>query len=550
MRSLRAALVVAAFASAALALPAAASATDYCFGTVSDCATPAIDDGELQNYLTAAESNGTADRFFLRLPTFKTPVSYQSSEPVEIIGAGADKTVLTGSAPGAVLLLGGNPESSVSNLTIKPTGSAGMGLRLAGSDAHGVAVDATAAPALMAGVGASGGATFDDGSVDIGAALMLPALLALNDAATVTDSRLVAPKGYGVSTTAASATTVRRSTLDAKYGVSASDGHLAVSDSFVDLRGKGTYAAGPAIGVSVGPGGSVTTADADLERLTIVGSTPDTGETMGVASGANGAAQSATVHLRDSVMSGVGVPISRMGINGATVNVFTDRSLYQDPYFPHDAGTGSLVEERRLRGSPGFVDEAGSDFHLTAGSQLVDAGTPGELPPGTADRDGNPRPTDGDGDGTAVSDVGAFELAGRASSGGGSGSTGTPPAGAPVLSRLSVSPARVTIGARLPKLLASSSTHRAATIGFRLSKRARVVLRFAKLGRGGKLRTMKARVRVRAGEGANRIRFAGRLNPRVRLTSGAYRLTAIAIDGSGVRSKPATARFRAVRPRG
>jgi len=109
---------------------------------------------------------------------------------------------------------------------------------------------------------------------------------------------------------------------------------------------------------------------------------------------------------------------------------------------------------------------------------------------------------------------------------------------------------RVTIGARLPKLLASSSTHRAATIGFRLSKRARVVLRFAKLGRGGKLRTMKARVRVRAGEGANRIRFAGRLNRRVRLTAGAYRLTAIAIDGSGVRSKPATARFRAVRPRG
>jgi hypothetical protein len=61
----RSALLAATFACAALALPAFASAKDYCFGNVPGCTPAAYDDSELQLALTEAQSNGTDDRFFL-----------------------------------------------------------------------------------------------------------------------------------------------------------------------------------------------------------------------------------------------------------------------------------------------------------------------------------------------------------------------------------------------------------------------------------------------------------------------------------------------------
>ncbi len=63
--------------------------------------------------------------------------------------------------------------------------------------------------------------------------------------------------------------------------------------------------------------------------------------------------------------------------------------------------------------SPAFV--LGDDVHLTSDSPCVDAGTndpPGGLPP--TDADGNPRSIDGDGDGLAVADMGAYEYGGLA----------------------------------------------------------------------------------------------------------------------------------------
>jgi hypothetical protein len=548
----RFALLAVTFAVAALALPALASAKDYCFGDIPGCTSNGYDESKLDLALAEAESNGTADRFFLAPPAqFNKPAGYQSSEPVEIIGAGRDKTVLSSDVAGAVLTLGGNKNSSVRGLTIKPVGSATVGLRLAGSDAHDVAVDAASAPALLAGVIASDGAGFSAGSIDIGSAAM-PAFVVLDGSAAVSGSRLVAPKGYGVSSLGSDAT-VRRSTLDAKFGASASSGHLAVSDSLIDLRGKGSNATGRAVGVTAFPESSPGTAEADLDRVTIVGSTPGTIDAIGVSAGANGVAQSATIHMRDSVISGIGLPLARQGLNGATVNVSTDRSLYPQPVFPLNDGTGSLIEEHRLSGNPGFVDEAGGDFHLAIGSPLIDAGGPGPLPSGTADLDGNPRPSDGNGDGIAVTDVGAFEFRGGAAGpAAGSGTGATPPSGAPappVLSGLKVSPRRLAIGTPLPRLLPATNKRRARTIGFSLTRAARVEFRFTRLTADGKTKRIRTRVRIRARRGANRVRFAARLSRRVRLRAGAYRVTAIAVDSAGSRSKPATTRFTVIQPR-
>ena len=63
--------------------------------------------------------------------------------------------------------------------------------------------------------------------------------------------------------------------------------------------------------------------------------------------------------------------------------------------------------------SPLFAAPSLGDFHLLAGSPAIDAGSAVGAP--ASDFDGNARPQDGNGDGIAAYDIGAYERAGRVS---------------------------------------------------------------------------------------------------------------------------------------
>jgi hypothetical protein len=65
-------------------------------------------------------------------------------------------------------------------------------------------------------------------------------------------------------------------------------------------------------------------------------------------------------------------------------------------------GVGNIVSE------PAFVDPVGEDFHLRLASPCIDSGT-NLSPLITSDLDGRGRPIDGNGDGIAAFDIGAFE---------------------------------------------------------------------------------------------------------------------------------------------
>ncbi|HUD71004.1 MAG TPA: MopE-related protein [Dongiaceae bacterium] len=70
-------------------------------------------------------------------------------------------------------------------------------------------------------------------------------------------------------------------------------------------------------------------------------------------------------------------------------------------------GTGDPTGANgNIAADPQFVDPVAGDFRLSAGSPCIDAGSPGLL---SVDLPGRPRSLDGDGDGTAVPDMGAWE---------------------------------------------------------------------------------------------------------------------------------------------
>ncbi len=84
-----------------------------------------------------------------------------------------------------------------------------------------------------------------------------------------------------------------------------------------------------------------------------------------------------------------------------------------------------------------------------------------------------------------------------------------------------------------------------ATVAFRLSERSSVLVRVRSDGaRSSRARRGRARARAIAGyAGRNAFRLRARIGRRA-LRAGEYRLTLVAVDGAGNRSRPARARFR------
>jgi hypothetical protein len=106
----------------------------------------------------------------------------------------------------------------------------------------------------------------------------------------------------------------------------------------------------------------------------------------------------------------------------------------------------------------------------------------------------------------------------------------------PVIKRLKLSATRLRKG-------------RSIKISFRLNEAAKVTLNFERRLTGKRTRyaRVKGTLKVKGKAGANRVTFRGKLGKRW-LRAGRYRLTLVAKDASGDRSKPLRATFSFVKP--
>jgi hypothetical protein len=281
-------------------------------------------------------------------------------------------------------------------------------------------------------------------------------------------------------------------------------------------------------------------------------------------------AQNTDITLTNSIIHGFSTALdaSTPAAGAGKAEVAASYSDY-DPGGNATFGPNASLSEANVSnvGDAGFIDAAGGNYRLLPGSPLIDTGDPTAAQ--GLDLDSNPIVADGNGDGTARRDQGAFELqpaplagGGEQDGGGQLGGAAVPDIQSPLVGGFRAVPALFAVpraGTPLAARVARGTHFRYALTE---PGRVRLTIQRALPGRraGGKcvrpsprLRGAKSCSRHRtigalsrsARGGANSTKFSGRLGKRA-LRPGGYRAVMTATDAAGNRSASRTARFRVV----
>lgn len=410
-------LIVAALISVA---PASASATTFCVPSFSAACPNSggnVAQANLETAMTTSGSDGTPDTIIIGSGFFTTSSTFSptGSDALTLIGAGAGNTFLgTTSANNVfVMSLFSRGPTTIRNLTLVVgetlPDNAGSALGAdAGTALQDVTVDVRNPPSA-GGIG-SDGLSFAGGASTLErvrittsgtGAVSKPLRIGTisGTSVTATDLTIESARSTAIDLDAGAQLTANRVVLLGltNTGVLARPGVASLTNALIvgDANALMVTASAPG-----GIDASVT-----LDHATVVATAPSVQPPISATSNAAG---DATVTVTNSIVTGFS-----SGGQRAASGAGLARFIASHSYLPGAVGgnvPGGVTLSSMVATPPSFTSPADTDFSLAADSSAIDAGTPGTAVP-SIDLNGNARVVDGDGDGTAVRDLGAYERA-------------------------------------------------------------------------------------------------------------------------------------------
>jgi len=371
----------------------------------------------IQQAITAANANSVDDTILLA-PGSYTDGPYLlngSAHHVTLQGAGLGSTTIsapTNPANEQYLLVANTV--SVQDLTVDLNSSSATfdaGIAVDNAVLHAVRVDGSNTQDKTGITGKS--STISAVAIDmtLAAAASNTGIYGIG-ANTVSDTTIVAADGFFQAAPEETSTLSRLSIASSIEGIHARSGTIQVDDTVVDL---GTSASGIALGaynLAAEPFPQAITAN----HVTIVGGGANSTGALARASAAT-ALQHASIQLTNSIVAGPATDLwaeaGNDGLQGAksTATVTTSYSDWSTLHQNIDNAFGTATVDSgagHLDVDPGFRNAASGDFRLNATSPVIDRGAPGTGTP-SLDLVKGARVLDGNADGIAVRDMGAYE---------------------------------------------------------------------------------------------------------------------------------------------
>lgn len=442
------ALSMAAIASA----PGVASAANFCVGESAACtgspvATFDADPAGITAAVTAANANPGQDNVFLAAGVYTLGASlaptFVAAQDIHIIGAGVGQTVFTGSIASAAQLSFNfaTTTSDVKGISLNVTGtpSNAAGVQVfkgtisdfavtqpggQASDFHAVRLDSGATAergsiAITSGTGSGLHFSDEGGGADDGEG---------NASQLTLTGGVALSAGIRIDTGPTSSHGLDRLRISRfGRGMEVIDGGFQLTNTLIDMGNTNA-----AQGIDAFNGQATSNIFANASRVTIVGTGPfqtalDTGAV------ALPGTQSFSGAFSDLVLFAAGESSTGMRCTGggilvtSTINSFAIRGGNFDT---GGCGVNEINKTDLTSTDPGFRDFSGGDYRLKPNSPLVDSGIVGE-PIDSSERDltGAKRVIDGDGNGSVVVDLGAYEYQRTAPTVAASGCASSPRAG-------------------------------------------------------------------------------------------------------------------------
>jgi hypothetical protein len=399
-------LCAAALISLAISAGSASAAKNICVGNDVTSACPAGSQG----VLTLADAITAADQLdlnsiYLTSGTYSTASGATFVKPVKIVGVGATKPVITTSsiASGVSLLTLTNSLSTIDNIAISiPASTAFVGITaFGGQSISNTSVTGSSANGAQ-GINVSGASpTISKSSIDLDG-IGTTAIYLDGPTTPKVDDVTVVHAGTAVRVDGSNDFKIRRLISHAARGVDSTESKGTISSSVI-LPSSVSSENGGGIAVS-----TASTAGGEnavrVDNCTLVGGDS---VSQGIFAGAAGVGSKMTVDVNSSIITGYSQSAFASSATPLAAAINLNYTRYSSA-----PGSGVVIapSSQLISGDLGFVDAGASNYRLTLGSQLVDAGDPAFLDStdSATDADGQPR-TVSRGSGN-VRDIGAYEV--------------------------------------------------------------------------------------------------------------------------------------------